>query len=103
MLKLTFFVPKDSCEKVKEALFAVGAGKIGHYENCCFETEGIGQFKAMKGAHPSIGQVDILEKILEVRVEMVLNDIILNDVIRELKKHHPYETPAFDVVKCLDV
>ncbi len=103
MLKLTFYVPKDSCEKVKNALFAVGAGKIGNYEKCSFETEGIGQFKPLPGAHPSIGQIDVLEKILELRVEMVLDDIILDDVVRELKKHHPYETPAFDVVKCLDV
>ncbi len=76
---------------------------MGNYEQCSFETEGIGQFKPLKGANPSVGQLGSLEKILEVRVEMVLSDIILNDVIRELKIHHPYEIPAYDVIKCLDV
>lgn len=103
MLKLTFYVPVESAETVKNALFKVGVGKIGNYEHCCFETVGTGQFKPLAGANPSIGNVGSVEKVSELRVEMVLDDIILGDAIRALKNSHPYETPAFDVVKCLDV
>ena len=103
MLKLTFNVPKESKDIVKEALFRAGAGKIGHYDMCAFETEGRGQFRPLVGANPSIGKVGDLEKILEVRVEMVLVDHILPEVILALKSSHPYETPAYDVVKCMDV
>lgn len=102
MLKLTFYVPLESAEKVKNALFTAGAGKVGNYDQCAFEIRGIGQFRPLKGANPAIGTIGNVEKIDELRVEMVLDDIILNDVVKALKENHPYETPAFDVYKCLD-
>lgn len=103
MMKLTFYVPVESKETVKNALFKAGAGQIGNYEHCSFEVIGEGQFKAMEGANPTIGNLFILEKIQEARVEMVFCDTILKEVITALKDSHPYETPAFDVIKCLDV
>lgn len=103
MLKLTFYVPVESAEVVKQALFNVGVGKIGNYDMCSFETAGIGQFRALMGANPTIGKVGNLEKISELRVEMVMDDTILTSAIKALKLAHPYETPAFDVVKCLEV
>jgi hypothetical protein len=103
MLKLTFYVPEDYCEKVKEAVFLAGAGTIGNYDRCSFETPGTGQFRALPGALPTIGKVGIVEKISEMRVEMVLKDSILSEVIEALKNSHPYETPAYDVLKCMDI
>lgn len=103
MLKLTFYVPVESCEVVKNALFDAGAGKIGNYDRCSFETTGTGQFRALDGANPTVGKLGIVEKILEARVEMVLDDHILIEAIKALKSSHPYETPAYDVVKCMEV
>lgn len=103
MLKLTFYVPVDSAEKVKEAVFKAGAGTIGNYEFCCFETLGTGQFRPINGANPTIGKLGNLEKVSELRVEMVLNDTIVKEVVAALKSAHPYETPAYDVVRCLEV
>jgi hypothetical protein len=103
MLKLTFYVPLDAAETVKNALFNVGVGKIGNYDQCCFETLGTGQFRPLNGANPHEGSIGFVTKISELRVELVLNDNILNEAIVALKGSHPYETPAFDVIKCLDV
>lgn len=103
MLKLTFYVPVDHKEKVKNALFNIGAGKIGNYDMCCFETQGTGQFRALEGANPTIGKIGNLENVPEVRVEMVLDDHILSRALEALNESHPYETPAYDVVKCLEV
>jgi hypothetical protein len=102
MLKLTYYVPKDYSELVKNALFAIGAGKIGHYDSCCFETEGVGQFRPLEGSNPKFGNLLEIKKINESRVEMVLDDIIVKDVIAELKRVHPYEMPAYDIVLCLE-
>ena len=102
MLKLTFYVPLDSCEAVKNALFDVGVGRIGNYDRCSFETLGTGQFRALEGANPTIGKVGDVEKISEVMVEMVMEDHILSVAVKALKNSHPYETPAFDVVKCME-
>lgn len=103
MLKLTFYVPVESCEAVKNALFDVGVGRIGNYDRCSFETLGTGQFRALEGANPTIGKVGLVEKISEVRVEMVMEDHILLSAVKALKNSHPYETPAFDVVKCMEI
>lgn len=102
MLKLTFYVPVESKEVVKNALFDVGVGRIGNYDRCSFETEGLGQFRALTGSNPTIGKVGDVEKISEVRVEMVMDDHILLEAVKALKNSHPYETPAYDVVKCME-
>lgn len=101
MMKLTFYVPVESAEAVKNALFNVGAGRIGNYSHCSFETRGVGQFKPLIGSNPTIGKVEILEKIEELRVEIVFDDTILKEVVAALKGSHPYETPAYDIMKCI--
>lgn len=99
MIHLAFYVPVDYAERVKEALFSVGAGRIGDYEYCSFESEGWGQFRPLKGSNAFIGEVGKLEKVREIKVEMVLEDHLADKVIQELKKSHPYETPAYYMIK----
>ncbi|MFQ3786747.1 NGG1p interacting factor NIF3 [Halomonas sp. A29] len=99
MYKLAFYVPIEDAEAVKEAVFASGAGRIGDYEACCFETRGTGQFRPLDGANPHIGQVGDLEKVEEVKVELVCEDALIRDAVKALRAAHPYEEPAFDVWK----
>lgn len=102
MLKLTFYVPTNDKEKVKDALFAVGAGKIGNYDCCSWEVAGTGQFRALSGSNPSIGEQDKVEKVAEMRIEMVCLEKDIEAIIQALKDSHPYETPAYDVIQMLD-
>ena len=102
MYKLTVFIPDDALDKVKSALFAAGAGKIGNYEQCCWQVKGAGQFKPVVGSAPYIGVHDSLETVDEWRVEMVVNKSLIIEVIDALKQSHPYETPAFDVIAVVD-
>lgn len=101
--KLIFFVPVNDLEQVKQALFSAGAGKQGNYENCCWQTLGEGQFQAGVGAHPAIGQVGVLEKVPEYRVEMICESTHIKAAVAALKLAHPYEEPAFDVVELIDI
>ena len=103
MYKLVFFVPESHLEHVKNAVFATGAGTIGDYEQCCFETRGTGQFKPMAGANPFIGQAGLLEQVAEVRVELVCADALIRPAIAALRAAHPYEEPAFDVWQLSDL
>ncbi len=103
MKHIAFYVPKDDVEKVKQSMFAAGAGKLGHYEHCCFMTEGIGQFKPLKGSHPTIGKEDELEYVVEMKVEMICDDNCLSRVISALKSSHPYETPAYYVIDMVTI
>jgi hypothetical protein len=102
MYKLTVFIPNEALEQVKTALFTAGAGKIGDYEQCCWQVRGSGQFMPLSGSQPHIGTQDTLETIIEWRVEMVVADAYIKPVIEALKQTHPYETPAYDVIEVLD-
>ena len=103
MKKLVFFVPETYLEAVKSAVFDAGAGRIGDYEHCCWQTLGTGQFKPMSGAKPFIGQTGKLELVGEYRVELVCNEACIKDAVRALRRTHPYEEPAFDVTELVDV
>ena len=102
MYKLTVFIPEEALDQVKSALFTAGAGKIGNYEQCCWQVKGAGQFKPMEGSTPHIGVQDSLETVDEWRVEMVVDEGVIEKVISALKQAHPYETPAYDVIAVLD-
>ncbi len=100
MYKLTVFIPEEDLEAVKLALFKVGAGKIGNYSHCCWQVLGQGQFQPLAGSHPHIGRQNKIEKVAEWRVEFVIADgTCIDTVVQALKDSHPYETPAYDVVK----
>ncbi len=101
MFKITVFIPKNAAEKVKQAMFAAGAGRQGEYDQCCFETEGTGQFRPLQGARPAIGAVGGLERVPELRVEMLCSRDKAKSVIAAMRAGHPYEEPAFDVIPLL--
>lgn len=102
MYKLTVFIPDSHVELVKAALFAAGAGTIGHYDQCSWQILGQGQFKPLAGNQAFIGDTDKMSTVAEWRVEMVVQDIHIQSVIAALKQSHPYETPAYDVIKVED-
>lgn len=102
MFKIVFFVPETHKEQVKQALFAAGAGRIGQYDCCSWETLGQGQFRALPGANPFLGVLGQIELVAEYRVELVCDDALISAAIAALKAAHPYEEPAFDVWKIND-
>ena len=84
-------------EKVKQALFEAGAGRIGNYDSCCWQTTGTGQFRPLEGSNPAIGSLNEVEHVREVKVELVCADDLVKRAIAAMKQSHPYEEPAFDV------
>ena len=90
MYKLCFYVPQTHVDSVKQAGFDKGAGKIGDYDCCAWQTLGEGQFRPLKNAQPYLGTVENLEKVPEYKVEMVCDDESIKAVIKALKESHPY-------------
>ncbi|WED44410.1 YqfO family protein [Legionella cardiaca] len=97
--KLTFYVPESHIEQVKQAVFDAGAGRLGNYEHCCWQCLGQGQFKPLTEANPTIGTPNILTFVSEYKVEMLCSAKHIAKVVQALKSSHPYEEPAFDVVR----
>lgn len=103
MYKLAFFVPPSHVEQVKNALFAAGAGRIGAYDCCSWQVLGQGQFRPLDGSQPFIGQAGEVEQVQEWKVELVVSDELIRQVVAALKASHPYEVPAYDVWKLEDI
>ena len=102
MYKLCFYVPENVADMVKTAVFEAGAGKMGDYDSCCWQTLGTGQFRPLDNSQPYIGQKGQFETITELKVELVCDDQYIKAAVAALKKAHPYEEPAFDVWKLED-
>lgn len=98
MYKLAFFVPKEQKEDVKEALFAIGVGSYENYDKCSWEVAGTGQFRALLGANPFLGQVGNVETVEEFKVEMICKDNLIRKAVQTLKDVHPYEEVAYEVI-----
>lgn len=98
-LKLVTFVPEAHVERVSEALFSAGAGRIGNYRSCSFRSEGTGTFFGEEGTNPTVGEAGQLETAPELRIETVLSLANVDAVVRALRAAHPYEEPAFDLVR----
>jgi dinuclear metal center YbgI/SA1388 family protein len=98
-LKLVTFVPAEHVEAVARAVFAAGAGHIGRYSSCSFRAPGTGTFFGGEGTHPAVGEAGRLEEAPELRLETVVPVGRVDAVVRALRGAHPYEEPAFDLVR----
>ena len=95
--KLVVHVPKKYAEELKESLFNVGAGKIGNYKNCSFQTYGEGSFLPLDKSIPTIGEIGVQERVEEVKIELVFPKEIETTLLNELKKTHPYEEVSYQI------
>jgi len=102
MYKFCFFVPESHLESVKAAVFAAGAGRLGNYDMCSWQTKGDGQFRPLTESSPFVGQIGELEHLIEYKVETVCADEFIAAAVAAMKAAHPYEEPAYDVFKLVD-
>lgn len=101
--KLFTFVPADNAEGVRTAIFEAGGGNIGKYAQCSFTTEGMGTFTAKEGANPYIGEVGKPVAAREMKIEVIFPAYLEGAVVNAMKKAHPYEEVAYDVVELSNV
>ena len=97
LVKLVVFVPKDKAEVVRAAMFNAGAGSIGNYDECSFNLEGTGTFRAGAGTDPYVGNQGEQHQESEVRIETIVSKAVLGKVLGEMIAAHPYEEVAYDI------
>ncbi len=96
--KLYTFVPIAHAEKVRTALFAAGAGNIGHYNECSFNSIGVGTFNGDDETKPFVGEKGKIHLEDEVKIEVIFPNYLKVNIIKKLIEIHPYEEPAFDII-----
>jgi dinuclear metal center YbgI/SA1388 family protein len=95
--KLVTFCPTEHAEKVRKAIFSAGAGAIGNYNECSFNTNGIGTFNGNEHANPFVGVPNKQHTEPEVRIETIFPSYLKSKVILSLLESHPYEEVAYDI------
>jgi len=103
MYKLIVIVPGTEKEASKSALLQAGAGSLGAYSHSAWECLGNDQFLPSNAAYPYIGTKGSIASVPECRVEMLVLDRVLESVKEALYQTHPYEEPAFDLLRVQDV
>ncbi len=96
-VKLVVTVPETHADIVREVIGKAGGGKIGNYSFCSFSVKGIGRFKPEQGANPAIGNVGKMESVDEERIEITCSRVLVPEIVREIKKVHPYEEVTIDI------
>lgn len=95
--KLTTYVPSKNADQLRNALFKVGAGNIGNYENCSYNIEGKGTFKGNENSNPTIGEQGELRMEDETQISVTFHKHLESKILSSLFKNHPYEEVAFEV------
>ena len=97
LCKFVVFTPPEAVAKVHEAIAAIDAGHIGNYSECTFRMQGEGTFKPLAGTKPYTGTQDVLEKANEVRIETIIQENRVGDLLSTVRNVHPYEEMAYDI------
>ncbi|MCW3104608.1 MAG: Nif3-like dinuclear metal center hexameric protein [Bacteroidetes bacterium] len=96
--RLITFCPQDKADEVRNAMFKAGAGQIGNYDECSFNSMGTGTFRAGEDADPYVGKPGERHEEKETKIETILPAHLESKVLSALIKAHPYEEVAYDLI-----
>ena len=96
-------VPETHANAVREAMSRAGAGKVGDYSHCSYSLKGIGRFMPNKGSNPYLGKEGVIVEVIEERIEIVCSCTVLEQVMDEIKKAHPYEEAVIDIYPVYEI
>ncbi len=99
--KIAVYVPLENVDELTFAMASAGAGRIGKYEVCSFRSKGVGTFIGGEGSAPVIGKKNRFEMVEEVRLEMICERYLLDEVVDTIYRVHPYEEPACEIYRVL--
>lgn len=95
--KLTTFVPVKEAEKLRMALFNAGAGNIGNYTHCSFNSEGIGTFNGNENSNPTKGAKGDIHKEQETQITVTYARHFESNILKALFESHSYEEVAYEI------
>ncbi len=96
--KLVIYCPTHLTEAIKTAVFNFGGGEIGNYTQCSFKSDGKGSFKGNEKSNPKIGKKNELKEIEETKIEFLVKNNFVIQIIEAAKEVHEYEEMAYDII-----
>ncbi|TVR39728.1 MAG: Nif3-like dinuclear metal center hexameric protein [Cryomorphaceae bacterium] len=95
--QLVVYVPRKDADKVRDALFAGGAGHIGNYDECSFNIGGTGTFRPLEGSNPTDGQHMERSYADEVQISVIYPAERERSILQAMVQSHPYEVVAHEI------
>lgn len=102
-MTIVVIVPETHADMIREVIARAGAGETRHYSHGSFSVKGVSRFMPKEGASPFIGKKNMIETVLEERIETICHLDRLEHVIGEIKKAHPYEETVIDIYPVYEV
>ena len=101
--KLVTYTIPDNVEQVRNALFDAGAGKIGNYEDCSFNSKGIGTYMGNENSNPEIGERFEFVEGEEIKIEVTFEKHLQSKILKALFSNHVYEEIAYEIYELQNV
>ena len=95
--KLVTYTVPENVEQVRNALFEAGAGKIGNYEDCSFNSQGIGTYMGNEDSNPEIGERFEFVETPEIKIEVTFEKHLQSKILKALFSNHLYEEVAYEI------
>ena len=95
--KLVTYTIPENAEQLRNALFDAGAGKIGNYEDCSFNSQGIGTYMGNENSNPEIGERFEFVEAKEIKIEVVFEKHLQSKILKALFSNHVYEEIAYEI------
>lgn len=95
-------MPSTHADEMRKILAEAGAGHIGNYDTCSFSTKGTGRYRGLEGTKPFLGKSGKLQQAEEEKIETICPFEKYKQVVDAIKKIHPYEEPAIDIIPLLN-
>src|SRR5690625_6893146 len=90
LMKFIVFVPESHVEQIRNALSDSGAGHIGAYSHCTFQSSGQGTFKPLEGTKPYIGTQNELSITQEMKIETIVTSYQIEQVTEAVYQAHTH-------------
>jgi len=94
---IVVYVPQEQANHVRQALWENGAGSIGNYDQCSFNSGGLGTFRGNDQTQPFVGKQGELHTESEVKIEVICPSWNVNRAVQAAKQAHPYEEMAYGI------
>jgi dinuclear metal center YbgI/SA1388 family protein len=95
--KLITYTTLENADKVRKALFEVGAGTIGNYDNCSFNSNGFSTYQGNENSNPVVGNKGELTQTEEIKIEVIFEKHLQSKILKALFSNHVYEEVAYEI------
>lgn len=93
---ITYTVPENA-NQLRNALHDAGAGMIGNYYNCSFNSVGFSTYQGNENSNPVVGKKGELTTTDEIKIEVVFEKHLESKILKALFSNHIYEEIAYEV------